>query len=145
MAKVYDALKRIEAERSQHAALATAQPQRAAEPVSPSLWTRWFGTKATLHSVPEKPARPDDLLQERLRVLVARLDAVEARATTPAPDVAERLHLVDDKLAALELNLVKRMSDVADQMTQTTAQLNIRIWVLFGLVGLALLALLFRV
>jgi hypothetical protein len=144
MAKVYDALKRIEAERSQHAALTTAYPQHAAELVSPSLWKRWFGTKA-LHSVPERPSHPDDLLQERLRVLVARIEAIETRAAAPAPDIAERLHVVDDKLAALELNLVKRMSDVADHMTQTTAPLNTRIWVLFGLVGLALLALLFRV
>jgi len=145
MARVYDALKRIEAERSRESLARKTVPVPApTPPESTSMWKRWFGRQPGVNTASSTPPHTDDLLLERIRVIVNRLDALETRSAAPLPDLDERFRHFDEKLVRLERDLANRMSDVGDHFARSTAQLNARLWALCGLAGAVLLALLFR-
>lgn len=98
MAKVYDALKRVEEERERHTRAVAAQNAAASRPsdANAPLWRRWFDGRAR-PALAEPAAPVDTVLLERLQMLAARLDALEQHTTTSLSSVAEMIQALDGR------------------------------------------------
>lgn len=152
MAKVYDALKRIEKERAQHAPTTGVVssghkrlPAKATSP-GPGIWQRWLGGKMREPLVSrDAPAVSEGVLLERIERIAGRLDTFEERALKGIPTVQEQLHVLERRFETLEKDTAKRIGDLADQFADRTLRLNRNISVLLALIAFLLLLILIRV
>ena len=151
MAKVYDALLRLEKDRSQQAQRRHAPPP---EPPVPA-WRRWFRTPTVTGGVrqADSAAQP---LDERLNLIIARLDALQLHPRSEHPhngdlapvfgslEAVERaLSEVRTRLDDLEADTSTHLATLAEHLMQRESQLNKKLSVLLvALVAIALLLLL---
>jgi hypothetical protein len=170
MAKVHDALKRIERER-QRQVLLTSVPSRPVGQGGRLSWKRWFVRRPrpaqpqnfTNAMSPERmepvaarldilekqlsgthPNRSDAALLERMELIAGKLDLLEERVSHSLPSADQLRHELEAQLATLERQLVTELSGVTDRLSEWTALLSTRITVLLVLIALTLLGILFR-
>ena len=98
MAKVYDALKRIEKERAQHTRATNAIPPRGqhlpAESATAGMWKRWLSRKTREPAAPrENSFAPNGVLLQRIEHIAGRLDTFEEQTLKDMPlaDIREAL------------------------------------------------------
>ncbi len=144
MAKVYDALKQVEAERSRQL---RAVPQRtpAAARVETNFWRRWSERLAGGVDGTEKPVAPDHAMRERIDTILGRLDAFESLASRRIPEIERNLlQLLESRIDAVEREVGSSVSTLGHQMRQDVAVLNRRLSALLVAVAVLLVALLVR-
>jgi len=146
MAKVYDALKRVQEERAR-----VARPPltvgAAAEPVGglhpPPAWRRWSASLA--RGFGAVADRPDTAVIERMDSVLRRLDVLDQSAVTKLSQAEERLvRAVEARLEALEKDFAGQLQAVLDAQSRRMAQLTGRISIALGVVLAVCLALLLR-
>ena len=150
MAKVYDALKRIEKERAQHTRATNAIPPRGqhlpAEGATAGMWKRWLSRKTREPAAPrEISLAPDGVLLERIEHIAGRLDTFEEQTLKRIPGVQEQLHTLEQRFETLEKDTTRRIEELADQFAYRTLRLNTNVSILLGLIAFLLLLILIRV
>ena len=153
MAKVYDALKRVEAERSKQATAIVSMPRAlAAVPPRGSVWSGWFGRRDQ-RSAPPRAAGADPLLAQRLENVAAAIESL--KEISAVPDVTPQLEAlvqqlgrveaqVQTQVQAMEMEVTRRLAATVDPLTQRVGQLNARVGWLLVTTLLALLVALTR-
>lgn len=156
MAKVYDALKQVEAERSRQLR-AMARPPAGVPNSEPRFWQRWSGRlngngnggagangNGDGHAV-EAAAAPDLGVRQHLDAILGRIDAFEHMARQRLPELERNLHQVlEDRIEMVEREMAASVSTLGNQMRREVAGLNRRVSVLLGAVAVLLVALLLR-
>ncbi|HVM96256.1 MAG TPA: hypothetical protein VMT89_07695 [Candidatus Acidoferrales bacterium] len=147
MAKVYDALKRLEEERTLLEQSARAQT-RSARKQAPS-WSTWFrrGRQEEDVAAPE----PDHQFLDRLEKLASDVEAVRIARRTNASDVDARIEALNGQLQhlevevkQLEVRLASAANNVADGVRSRLAEVGNRLLLVGAISVLALLVALLR-
>jgi len=159
MAKVYDALKQVEAERSRQLQ-AEARAARSLEPRDePKFWRRW--SERLTGNGEEEPAdgrtrnrgasplreavAPDPAVRQRIEAILGRLDALENLAKERLPELEhDLLQRIEGRIATVEREVGSSVSTLSRQMREEIASLHRRIGILLGAVTVLALALLLR-
>lgn len=137
MAKLYDALKRVERERRRQQLAASLQSEGAGRR---TLWKNWFPRLARqtplLHeteSWADLLARVEDLerrasrslpspaelmLLERIEAITRRLDAFEERVLNRTPRTPQLVPALQEHLGTFERGILMRLSEVVDRLDQ---------------------------
>ncbi|MBI3783532.1 MAG: hypothetical protein HY270_09035 [Deltaproteobacteria bacterium] len=141
MAKVYDALKRLEEERTLLEQSARSQTRNGVKPAT--CWSTWFrrGRQPALTAVPV----PDRQVLDRLEKLASDVESVRLARKTNASDVEARLDLFQaqiDELQAevkeLEQRLRLAVSTTADGLRSRFSEISNRLLLIAAISVLAL-------
>ena len=134
MAKVYDALKQVEAERSRQ--MKQAEASRVVSRPEATFWKRFSGRLAGRNEdgdLPDEPAAPDRGVHERVETILGRLDAFEHLAAKKIPELERNLvQLLEERIDAVEREVAASVSALGNQMRHDVARLNKRITLLLG-------------
>jgi hypothetical protein len=166
MAKVYDALRRIERERQGQPMV----PASLRDGISQPFWKRWLRRRTRprhLLTVLEAHGRgmerlaarldrledgasktvtisSDGMLLERIDAMASRLDAFEEQILRTIPRAEQLLPPLVARVTTLEQDALTRLSDVADRLDERIHRLQTRITVLGAVLVLLLVAMLLR-
>ena len=147
MAKVYDALKQVEAERSRQLSSAAEASRQRSRPVArpePNLWKRFSGRFAGQNGTDE-PMPSEVPLTDRSEAILTRLDTCEQLVATRMPELEQQMrqHL-ESRIGALERESAASLATLSNQMRRDVAMLNRRVSLLAGGLLVLLTALLLR-
>jgi len=146
MAKVYDALKRVQEERARVARppATDGAPAELLDDVRPlPAWKRWSASLARGFS--PVADRPGTAVIERMDQVLRRLDVLDRSATTKVSQAEERLvHAVEARLRALEKDFADQLQAVIDAQSRRMTQLSGRVSIALGIVLAVCLVLLLR-
>lgn len=146
MAKVYDALKQVEAERSRQ--LKQAEASKVVSRPEATFWKRFSGRLAGRNEEGEsmdEPPPSDRVVRDRMDTILGRLDAFEHLAAKRIPELERNLvQLLEERIDAVEREVAASVSALGNQMRHDVARLNKRITLLLGAVLLLLAGLLLR-
>ena len=146
MAKVYDALKQVEAERSRQ--LREAEASKVVSRPEATFWRRFSGRLSGRNGVEEASGpspSPDRVVFERMDTILGRLDAFENLASKRIPELERNLiQLLEDRIVSVEREMAASLSALGNQMRHDTEALRKRVTLLFGAVVVLLAILLFR-
>ncbi len=144
MAKVYDALKRVQEERAR-----TGRPPLAVggsttaplpEPRGLPVWKRWSASWARSSASAGIPR--DSRIVERMEHILGRLEFLDHGATAKMSQVEMRLtQAVEARLAALEKEIGSELHAALEGQSRRIGQLNTRLSIALGvaLIGCLLL------
>jgi len=146
MAKVYDALKQVEAERSRQ--LRSAEAARVVSRPEPTFWKRFSGRFAARNGeFEESGASPsvDHAVHERMDTILGRLDAFENLAAKKIPELERNLlQLLEGRIDTVERELAASVAALGNQMRNDAAVLHKRVTLFLGAVLILLAAVLLR-
>lgn len=146
MAKVYDALKQVEAERSRQLKQSEA-PKVVSRPEA-TFWKRFSGRLAGRvdgEDVQEEGASGERLVHERVETILGRLDAFEHLAAKKIPELERNLvKLLEERIDAVEREVAASVSALGNQMRHEAKVLNKRVTLLLGAVLLLLVGMFLR-
>lgn len=164
MAKVYDALKQVEAERSRQLQ-AEARAVRALERRDePKFWRRWSerlarnggengngvgrpaaNAASSTHVREVVTAAPDPSVRQHMDTILGRLDAFEHLARERLPEMERNLLTVlESRIDTVEREVASSVSTIGRQMREEVAALHRRLGILLGAVAALAVALLLR-
>jgi hypothetical protein len=138
MAKVYDALKRLESERSrikaEPVALSRMVDAGAHAKTRPSrVWQRWSSGWGKRRNGQGVARDPHPAVLGRMEDLLARIETLEKSTPTDLPAIEERLaQIIDARLRAFEDEFEARLCEIADRQTRRVTQLNTRVTIILG-------------
>lgn len=144
MAKVYDALKQVEAERSRQLRAASA-PVRVVPREEPKFWRRWSDRLGRNGAEVRTETTTDNGMRQHVDTILGRLDAFENLASRKIPEMERNLlQLLEARIESVEREVGASVSSLGNQMRQDVAVLNRRLSLLLGAVALLLVALILR-
>ena len=146
MAKVYDALKRVQEQRSRQTA---ASPEVFPPPVvltpapAAGVWRRWIAPWARADHQPQAAGRSNVAVGDRVEALLHRIDRLEQHTSV---NLLER-HVVDAieaRIRTLEQELTARIADAVAEQGRRVEHLAVRMSLVVGLLTLLCIEVFFR-
>ena len=147
MAKVYDALKQVELERSRQLRVAAEQESGGESPDS-TLWRRMSGRLGGRNGAAEEivvPVISERVVRERMDAMLARFEALERRSADGLPELERNVaQHIERRIASVEREMSAAVATLSNQIRQEAANLNRRVSLLFGAAAMILAVLLLR-
>ena len=148
MAKVYDALKRVQEQRSRQAGASSeglSPPEVFKMLPTPAVRRRWFASWTRAAGQSETTRSNNNAIVDQVEGLLHRLDRLEQHASTNLPAVERHVvEAIDARLRTLEQELTARMAELLAEHGRRAERLSARVSLVIGLLTLLCLAAFFR-